>query len=205
MKAIKGIAMTPEMNAARAAGLKTQTRRLKKGDAPPVQVGDVLYIKERHKLEGYRGDDMTSRVCYDDAVAVVPITDADLALIKNRKKPFARLPGRYMLRSFARSYIKVTDVRSEYLRAITHDDAIAEGVKQTNIDFPDGTKGTVYQNYGYVKGGHPVLSALWYKDPVLAFITLWNSIHGRGPGINPNAFIKNPEVWVITFENYTPV
>jgi len=177
---MKGIAFTDVMNVARRAGLKSMTRRIKSlGGKPPYKVGEVLYVRERHCIGGWEEDKMKCLVHYDDEVRSVSITDQDLEKIKARKRPFWRLPGRYMLASFARDHIRVTAIRSERLRAITEADAIREGVEML--------PGETFRDYEKPD-----------NDFVLAtssFRSLWQSIHG------PESWSANPEVWVIEFEN----
>lgn len=179
---MKGITFTDVMNAARRDGTKSMTRRIKSlGGKPPYKVGEVLYVRERHKCRNWfskNGDWMAEVVYADQTIAEVPITDADLDKIIDRKRPGSWLPGRYMLASFARDHIRVTAIRSERLRAITEADARAEGVEQV---------GQWYRNY--------LGTSNFLSSAVQSFQSLWQSIHG------PESWAANPEVWVIEFQN----
>lgn len=177
---MKGIVFTPIMNVARRDGTKSMTRRIKSlGGKPPYKVGEVLYVRERHRMLHFDKAEILALIEYGDgSQRWVDVNPADIQKIAARKKPFAWLPGRYMLASFARDHIRVTAIRSEQLRAITEADARAEGVEQV---------GQWYRNY--------LGTSAFASSAVQSFQSLWQSIHG------PESWSANPEVWVIEFEN----
>lgn len=166
------------MNEARRDGRKSMTRRIKTSDKPPYEVGDVLYVREKHRCKSYSADYAHATVEYSDKETnFVYINDKDTTLLNDRKKPNAWLSGRYMLASFARDYIKITGVRSERLQDITEADARKEGVEPV---------GQWWKNY--------LGTSNFVSSAVQSFQSLWQLIHGT------EAWKENPEVWVIEFE-----
>lgn len=181
---MNGISFTDTMNHAIRTGNKTMTRRIKTGDKPPYKVGDVVYIREKHRVTDFY-EDRFSRlfawVQYGDSIGNIHkllITTHDLSKLQARKRPNAWLPGRYMLASFARYYIRITAIRSEQLQYISEADAIAEGIEEI---------GQWYRNY--------LGTSNFLSTAVQSFQSLWQSIHGT------ESWAANPEVWVIEFEN----
>lgn len=179
---MKGITFTDLMNEARRDGRKSMTRRIKTSDKPPYKVGEVLYVREKHRFLGWEfgENDVLAMVIFSPEGQAHPfwITAADRVKILARKKPNAWLSGRYMLASFARDYIKITGIRSERLQDIFESDADLEGVEI-------GDNG-LFKNY--ITGEFEFLSAS------ISFKSLWQLIHGA------ESWKENPEVWVIEFE-----
>jgi len=177
---MKGIAFKPEMVSAIQAGIKTQTRRKQLTYNPPVSAGEVLYIKERHRVISF--DESTAVVEYagDDRPYLCCISCDDFKALKKRKKPNAWLSAMYMRQHFHRLQIRVKEVRSEQLWSISDADALAEGVKRLEDGrYPDyATKG---ESWG---------------TPACSFISLYASIHKMKTWDVP----EGTRVWVITFE-----
>jgi hypothetical protein len=92
-------------------------------------------------------------------------------------------PSIHMPKEAARIWLKVVDVRVDRLNHISEKDAIAEGVKSRYSFLFSETRYEDYSNR----------DSEW-RDPVLSFYTLWESIHGEG------SWEKNPWVWVIESE-----
>jgi len=88
-------------------------------------------------------------------------------------------PSLFMPRWASRITLEITGVRVERVKAISEDDAKAEGVEGDNVgDF-----------------GIPC------KEYVIPFADLWDSINGKKPG---RSWADNPWVWVIEFERVKP-
>jgi len=106
------IMFTPAMVRALMTGLKTQTRRraIGKTGKPTMwtkaTTGDRLWVREAHRLDGktvtYRSEDDTS--------------------------PGRWRPGLHMPRWASRTTLRVTATRREQVRAISENDARAEGI-----------------------------------------------------------------------------
>jgi len=195
---MKSILFKPNMVSAIIEGKKTQTRRIiepqplrgrgirkykdlfvvySKSDPLPVlytlkpryQVGETVYIKEAWRTEAV----------YD---RTPPCDIGDSALIEYRLLPneiLSQIMGRWrsplhLPRRFARHFIKILDVRAEWLQEITEEDAKAEGMLPEGTLLPDF-----------------IHSA---DNPVEQFAQLWNSINKDYP------FESNPWVFVYTFE-----
>lgn len=165
------------MNEARRDGRKSMTRRIKTSDKPPYEVGEVLYVRERHRILHFDGADLVLVECGNGSQRWVDITPEDVEKILARKKPGAWLSGRYMLASFARDYIKITGIRSERLQDTTEADARKEGVEPI---------GQWWKNY--------LGTSNFVSSALQSFQSLWQLIHGT------EAWKENPEVWVIEFE-----
>lgn len=106
----KPILFNTEMVKAILEGKKTVTRRIKKSDKPPYQVGDILYTRETWQ-----------HVC--DAGYVYKATDPDWETTEDWKWR----PSIHMPKEAARIFLQVTDVRVERLQEMTVRDLIAEG------------------------------------------------------------------------------
>lgn len=181
---MKGIAFTPLMNYRRIHGNKRMTRRLQKSDLPPYKAGEVLYVKERHRVIQF--DEEWADLQYGDTGQICRCyydKEDYLALTKRKPvkgKTWGRwLPARYMRKNFHRSRIRVKEVRSELLWDITREDAIAEGIE---IDPATG----FYPDY--------TSKTKWSATPELSFISLFAAINGMG------AIKAEQRVWVIEFE-----
>lgn len=100
--------------------------------------------------------------------------------------PLSWRPSIHMPRWACRDVYTVIKVRLERLQNISEADAIAEGVEPVGRD-PEGER--LYRNYfddGYA----------WSAEE--SFMTLWHTLHGfKGP----NAWDRNPLVWVIEYDN----
>ncbi len=143
----------------------------------PVEVGDVLWVKETF--------------CYD--VAEGPSIDADgnsnaRSIIRYRatdNDPEATAsgwkPSIFMPRHASRASLDVVAVRYERLQDISHEDALAEGVEAWMNSLMGG------QFYD------PNSKLSLY--PTTAFARLWDSINGKR-----RPWSSNPVVRVITFE-----
>lgn len=167
------------------AGRKTQTRRLLKrpgalavanawgaktmslpenADLLRYHVGDRLYVREQWSAEHrFRGIPI-KLIRAGGGSDVWYWADGDPEF-GDWTKP---KPSIHMPRWASRLTLTVTDVRVQRLQEISDQDAQAEG-----MTFPEGMK--------------------WGADPVDAFSSLWDSLHGAG------AWEANPAVVVLTF------
>lgn len=187
MSAVKmrGIAFSPLMVRAVQTGNKTQTRRIQTGDNHPFDLGQVLYVKEKHRVINFAPD--WADIQYGDSGQICRTyygPEDYKALL--RRKPLKNgrswgrwMPARYMRKNFHRMRIRVTDVRSELLWNISHEDALAEGVTKDERTgfYPDYTGKTI-----------------GCATPELSFISLFASINGA------NSIKAEQRVWVINFE-----
>jgi hypothetical protein len=210
---VKPIAMQPPLVGQTLAGIKTNTCRLMnpqpeeqvermyydsadkewfgvipaKGDIsgsykPRYQPGDLLYITEQHFVNGLTDcDNYNALVHYEDSVKWHQISWNTYKKVK----PYKSRPARFMFKDFTRCVVLVEYVRPDRLQDISEEDAIAEGIHESN-DFK--TLGTFYCNYG----AEDIGTAL---HPIESFRTLWNSIHAA-PGTR---WKDNPWVWRIQY------
>lgn len=86
-------------------------------------------------------------------------------------------PNIHMPKVVCRIFLRVTSVKVQRLNQITEADAISEGLKKA----PNG----MYYRYDI---------GTYTQSPLLAFVSLWESIHGR------LSWDVNPWVWVYEFE-----
>jgi hypothetical protein len=94
-------------------------------------------------------------------------------------------PAMYMPRSAARTFLVLTDVRTERLHDITDADCMAEGIQRatTPSQFPFGVPG---------------IPGTWNDTSREAFAALWDHIHDK------HDWRSNPEVVVLTFRQEAP-
>ena len=132
---------------------------------PYGRVGDRLWVQESYGLtyigastpayEAGTGCRCTCFYSANGACRVVSLTAGDVRKLENRKSDRLRLqPGRFMYRSCSRLTLEITGVRVERLQAISHNDALAEGVEY-DVSEPDGS-------------------------PLFRFRALWEKINGYG-------------------------
>jgi hypothetical protein len=119
----------------RSPNPKTETRRLSNGsDKPKYNVGDRCYLTE--PTQNLAGADYTNKKLHiqyfwhsPESKWVTP-TEQDLIKINNRKTGlYSKQNARFMLKSFARYWVEIVDVKLERLFDITTESAIAEGIK----------------------------------------------------------------------------
>ena len=130
------------------------------------QVGDEVYVAEGYQITGRVSKPFLVNGIYlaDGAKFDVELTLREWHLWLNRKFPYRPTSGRFMYKSLARTFMRITEVKVELLHAITLADIRAEGISWV------------------VKKGEPL-------DMVGAFERLWNSIHGdRAWDLNPWVF-----------------
>jgi hypothetical protein len=97
-----------------------------------------------------------------------------------QKQWYANRPSIHMPRWASRILLEITDIRIEQLREISHEDAIAEGVKR-------------YADEDCYKIYMPTTS-FGTSSPIKSFASLWDSINGIG------AWESNPWTWAVSFK-----
>ena len=203
--------MSGAMVRAYFAGLKTQTRRTVK----PAHITwaenptQHLIAGDWHKRPmpyGKPGDRLWFRETWMAAgTGVWTIRDARTRIAADQKIYYAAdgglgpwWPSIHMPREFARATPKLIGVRSERVRDISKEDAIAEGLTCLTKDdgrtfkwgIPDRDGWPGNDNYGWHWQE-------WEVDPRDAYAKLWDRINGkRAP------WASNPWVWVLEFERH---
>jgi hypothetical protein len=192
------ILMSAPMVNALLEGLKTQTRRICKGQrelsnihdfqldrCPYGQPGDRLYVRETTSmryLENFLTGEPTNSKCGEYAADHKPILDSsgfDYAWWYSKET----CPSIFMPRWASRILLEIANVRVERLQDISEEDAKAEGVRLLR----DGG-GTFAGREGPGKLVTPWMTAIEaYRD-------LWQTINGQG------SWDLNPWVWVVEFK-----
>lgn len=213
------ILFSTEMVRAILDGIKTQTRRIIKShivdrfvldssgkllgsyiegdvdgyptidDAPPYQVGDILYVRETWKCVKYDSTDgdLSYGVEFKDGTRKYFEFDDNERFHQFGKFAFKDgwQPSMFIPKEAARIWLEVTDVRAERLIEITEEDAKAEGAKQKIWYQPYGTKREEEQLYI----GDIVKHEANY---LTGFAGLWDSLCDQ----QENSFYSSPWVWV---------
>jgi hypothetical protein len=109
---MKGILFNEDLFPLVVSGEKTQTRRIKKGEKPRYEKGEIIYLKEPF----YIVPGTNTAVTYKDDFKGEP------PAIKFKWKNKLFMPAKY-----ARHFIRITNIRNELLGDISGPDAIAEG------------------------------------------------------------------------------
>ncbi len=140
----------------------------------PYKVGQVLYVREPWRVD----------VQYDKPNGSAHIPDDAMIYWEGNDFPFGgrRRIARFMPARFARTFLRVTEVRCERLGDISHSDAVYEGVDSMVHDDE-----RVF--YDYLSKGHDM-----DIDAIESFFSLWDSINGK------DSHLQNPWAWVISFE-----
>lgn len=199
------------MTRAILSGRKTQTRRVMKGEwvydgetgvgaswEPPAckygSIGDRLYIKEKWALVMWDEDET------DDWTHPIPKTHPGLGWSVHHAagstyetdcledRGFRWRPSIHMPRWASRITLEITDVKVELLQDISGDDAMAEGVDQTEFWTPKELEGRPFEEKWW-DDYH-----FWNHYPQMAYRRLWESIHGSG------SWDLNPYIWAISFK-----
>lgn len=164
-----------------------------KGIKSKYQIGDRCYLTEPTQIES---DDTNigldhpevqlSYFWHKPELAWRQITESDLNKILNRKSGInSKQIARFMLKSFARYWVEIVDVRIERLRDITEDAAIAEGINQKDglyFDYMEKKFNTIDSVHSYFSE----IAAI--HKPTKDKIGGWDLVH------------SNPWVWVYKFK-----
>ena len=169
----------------RSPNPKTETRRLSNGsDKPKYNVGDRCYLTE--PTQNLAGADYTNKKLHiqyfwhsPESKWVTP-TEQDLIKINNRKTGlYSKQNARFMLKSFARYWVEIVDVKLERLLDITAEAAIAEGIEYD--DYWDRYWDYMAEDYSF-------------KSPIDSYISEIEMLHGK------EIANSNPWLWVYKFK-----
>lgn len=145
---------------------------------PKYNPSEILWVRETVHQNGEFGlEYKADREDIDESL--IP-DDFNVIIDKNGNYAFCDIPNIFMLKSFARIFLEVKDVKIERLQDITASDSEAEGIK---ID---------ESKVKLVKDINPTAQINTAK--IFAFASLWNSINGK------ESWKKNPWVWVYEFK-----
>lgn len=194
------ILMNAPMVRATRRGIKTQTRRIVKGDPTIIHEGrpyrPQVYAREPYIVGGsfgrtphtpirsplgVVGDRLWVRETFSRTDMIKPGDPASYAA----DWPDAATkwtPSIHMPRALSRIDLEVTDLRVERLNDITEEDAWAEGLEETDGMLDDGKVALM-------------ASAMrcCIEDARASFAVLWETIYGAG------SWALNPWVWVCGF------
>jgi hypothetical protein len=148
------IIFTGDMVRAILADLKTQTRRPRKGDKPPCQIGDLLWVRETFRPKTHNfpiGWEWEYR-----ATAETDLTPTD--------GPWR--PSIHMPKDACRIVLEVIDVQAQNLHDMTEMDAIAEGIER--LGEQNGIP--IFRDYRKDADGF---------SAHFSFFSLWDSIYGK--------------------------
>ena len=151
---------------------------------PKYNVGDRCYLTE--PTQNLAGADYTNKKLHiqyfwhsPESRWVTP-TEQDLIKINNRKTGlYSKQNARFMLKSFARYWVEIVDVRLERLFDITTESAIAEGIK---YDIHLGR----YWDY--------MAEDYSFPSPIDSYISEIEMLHGKAIANS------NPWLWVYKFK-----
>ena len=167
------------------------------------QIGDRCYLTEPTKIIKFEN-------ILEDRISVIhswfkfetithKITEEDLTKIKARKSGMHKETiARFMLKSFARYWVEITDVKVERLNDITDEGAIAEGIKcHVNRGYLNGNLDYEYPLYwDYVTKDYS------FKSPITSYLSEIAAIHK--PSKNKvggyDLVDSNPWIWVYKFK-----
>lgn len=152
--------------------------------------GDELWVREEHYRFGHWEPVPGVRTKSGRHQKWQFVGDSDEVLFecpfelsRSMNAPYQSRPGwykrlaRFMPRWASRLTLTVTGVRAERLQDISHEDALAEGIKATK----------------WATDGLPLRQQRLTLS-VLAYSHLWEEINGSG------SWAENPWVWVVEFE-----
>ena len=152
--------------------------------SPYGNVGDILWVRENfYTIESENNWSVSQLVMFESEVFYT----ADITNYET-KRPLHRgknRPSIHMPKTFARIFLKITNVRIERLNDISDKDSIAEGIKTDNCEGKD-----CYYFYPC----NDLRDDSYLDHPKTSFYSLWNSINGE------ESWKLNPWVWVIEFE-----
>ncbi|WP_346320952.1 hypothetical protein [Chitinophaga sp. YIM B06452] len=160
--------------------------------------GDLLWVREEHLITreegGYWRCEFKDGTITWHHTRDLPAETVDR--LRARKSLGKWQRARFLPRYFARTYLKVTDIRVERLQDICEEDAKAEGFACISKDDGRTWKYGIPDHDGFPGDGHGTgwPWAKWEVDPRTAFRTLWESING------PRSWEAPQWVWVVKFE-----
>jgi len=151
---------------------------------PKYNIGDRCYLTE--PTRNLAGADYTNKKLHiqyfwhsPESKWVTP-TEQDLIKINNRKTGlYSKQNARFMLKSFARYWVEIIDVKLERLLDITAEAAIAEGIEYD--DYWDRYWDYMAEDYSF-------------KSPIDSYISEIEMLHGKAIANS------NPWLWVYKFK-----
>jgi len=198
------ILMSAPMVLAVLNGTKTQTRRVMKlqPHSPPSKVGCAEWETSQGQFRcpyGIAGDRLWVRETFQFVHAnsdgqrqtfnsAKPFTQHDYRWIeyaatpRDNEPPPKWKPSIFMPRWANRITLEIVSVRVERLQDISEEDAISEGIENSNI----ASSKWPWKNY---RGEN-----CWVDSPLYSYQSLWESINGKG------SWAKNHWLWVIEFK-----
>ena len=144
--------------------------------SPPYAAGEIRWVRESWRTRA-EYDHLRPSALPDDAPIFYRASFDDTVTGLGRWRP-----GRFLPRKYARTYIRIADVRAEWLHDLDDEEAIREGIRS------DAPCSGVWWNYQ---------DRCWDArlSPRDSFRTLWDSIH-KAYGCE---WEYNPAVWRIAF------
>ncbi len=150
---------------------------------PKYNIGDRCYLTEPTQIESDIANSFEAHVSYfwhKPEIIWQPITEEDSAKILNRKSGVtSKQIARFMLKSFARYWVEIIDVKLERLLDITAEAAIAEGIEYD--DYWDRYWDYMAEDYSF-------------KSPIDSYISEIEMLHGKAIANS------NPWLWVYKFK-----
>jgi hypothetical protein len=140
---------------------------------PKYNIGDRCYLTE--PTQNLAGADYTNKKLHiqyfwhnPESRWVTP-TEQDLIKINNRKTGlYSKQNARFILKSFARYWVEIVDVKLERLLDITVEGAIAEGIKKSiGYNFAINYYDYVLKEYGH------------REDPISSYFSEIEMLHGK--------------------------
>lgn len=209
----KPILFSTEMVQAILDGRKTQTRRITvdwdQHKPKYIISGQGMYARKYPKPSVYMAHFKYPESGTDDCGLVAPLQPGDILWVRESfqysddlEEPFwykqkykedflpeyferqTWRPSIHMPKEAARIFLKITNVRCERLQDISDNDCLSEGIELKQI-----LEGI--QHYKFYGAKYLTISV---DSPNRSFKTLWELINGE------KSWIKNPWVWVYTFE-----
>lgn len=149
----------------------------------PYRIGQILYIREPWQT-AEKFNKLKPRELPDNA-EIAYLSDNGGA--KHEFGGRKRL-ARFLMKRYARSFIKITGLRYERLHQIDHDDCVAEGLEL--VVNPNGRKGYDDEFIWLVDGKH-------ISGSINAFAALWDSVNKEK---GKPKWAENPWVLRIAFD-----
>ena len=164
------------------------------------QIGDRCYLTEPTQIDTiFAHVSDTDHFWHTAGKVSHKITENDLIKIKSRKGGmYKKTIARFMLKSFARYWVEITDVKVERLNDITDEGAIAEGIKcHVNRGYLNGNLDYEYPLYwDYVTKDYS------FKSPITSYLSEIAAIHkpSKDKIGGYDLVDSNPWIWVYKFK-----
>jgi len=170
------------------------TKNNYRGIKSPYQVGDICWVREVWGVHQPDNGNRPAIICGKDGPHIIHKKSGfrEPVIHKAGKENYAwgmygppkwKSP-RFMPKTAARYWVKITGIKVERLQDISQEDAKAEGCSHS-YHRPDGEACKLYTDNNVFKDCY-----------VCSFKTEWNILHGP----NGNQWDTNPWVWVYDYE-----